>query len=421
MNGRSDDEEEDEKVDLATATRRAWYAGQQSAAPLESPGFRGVPGVPHGGSQTVRPEQTAGSMDLCWCGRPFDHDWAGKSGGRPHPRKEDPLIRKDEDMPTATHTAPTEEQPRIERRALRAYNADLADIILTAVNEYHVKYRVTAHSVILFPPDQTKAYAVNARNSDRQVKGARAWFVRHCVPQDISIKQAAKPAPSNKPVDAEDVKELAEAINGPEHLARLDELAKQEVASAEGAPADPPQQPAPTMVATNKPAEPPAETPTEEPAATEPASSEEWVPYYKGNGKTREKSEYYVTNGTDVKCTVDGWIGKPTGTGGHTRTHHTDTTTLWGPKAKEKGVQTYFTNKALGQVGEAINMIQNALEIKPAQADTSAQDAEIKELKAQNKALGTENTDLKTKLTDLKTKLADLEAKQALLRETLGL
>jgi len=27
------------------------------------------------------------SCDACWCGGPKDHDWAGKAGGVPHPRR----------------------------------------------------------------------------------------------------------------------------------------------------------------------------------------------------------------------------------------------------------------------------------------------------------------------------------------------
>lgn len=445
------EEDEDEQRDVGAATRRAWYAGHQSAEPLESASFRGVPGVRHGGAQTVRPEQTAGSMDLCWCGKPFDHDWAGKSGGRSHPRKEDPLIKEDKDMPTSPTEVPVEEQQRIERRALRAYNTDLADLIMTAVNEYHVKYRLTAHSVILFPPDGTQHYAINARNGERQVRGARIWFAKHCVPQDQPIKVAAKKAVSQQPVGEADVKELAEALNSPEHLPKPEE-----------AKADPPQQPVPTMVATKKApakkatngAAKKAAAPPPEPAATEPVAADfagvqgvqqsdvdaaEWVPYYTGKGKGKSKHAqgikhpFYVTNGTLVKCTkCDEIIGPPTSTGGHTRTHHTDTTSLWGSEAKKKAINTYFTNKAAKKVEDAIGLLYEAIGVEPPQpVDTSALEAENKELQAKIKELGTgsaevkdlkaQNAALTTELTELKTKLSDIETKQALAREALGL
>ena len=446
MSQKPDEEDEEQQQSIAAVARKAWGAGHRDrdSDHFEDPAFRGVrPGgnAKPGGAQTVKPEDTVGSMDLCWCGLPFDHDWPGKNANPPlrHPRNPDTLI-KEETMATAA-APPTEEQPRIERRALRAYHADLADVILTAVNEYHVKYRITPHSVILFPPDQSKPYAINARNSDRQVKGARIWMAKHCVPLDQPIKQAARPAPSTKPVDEATVKELAEALNSPEHL--HDEPAKTE------AQADPPQQPSPTMVATKKtaakaaPANPqPVDKPVEEPTAadfagvqgvqpSDVADAEGWMPYIKS--KSKEAHPHMLINAEGkVKCKLCGDIlpGRKS-VAGHLRTHHSDTTTLWGPQAKEKAVTTYFTNKAKGQVEEAIGILQNAMGIEPPKVDTSEMEAEIKALRAQVKelsggsaeikALTKENEQLTARNAELTTKLADLEAKQALLRETLGL
>lgn len=434
MSQRGDEEEEEETTTNGGSTaRKAWYAGHAEAEHGISAAFRGVPGVPHGGSQTVTHADIAGSMDWCWCGQPFDHDWPGKADGRKHPRKEQEV--------TSTSTE-TEEQPRIERRALRAYHADLADIILSAVNDYGNKYRITAHSVIIFPLDGTKPYAINARNGDRQVKAAKNWFVRHCVPLDKPIKDAAKPAVSNRPVDEDAVKELAEMINSEEHLPK-DESA-----------ASPPAEPAPpaakkAMSKTAKKVVPP-QPPAEEPKASDfegvqgvqpsdvAAASDEWVPYRTGKGKGKSKHAegkehpFYLTNGVDVKCPEHNWVGPPKSTGGHTRTHHTDTTTLWGPKAKEKGVQTYFTNKAHGQVKEAITILQNAMGIEPPKAaDTSALEAEIRDLKAQVKELSSGPAtvkDLAKQLEEmtaerdaLETKLSDQETKMALAREAFGL
>jgi hypothetical protein len=389
MTKRQDDEDEEETTtDGGSTARKAWYAGHAEAEHGISAAYRGVPGVPHGGSQTVKPEQTAGSMDLCWCGQPFDHDWPGKADGRRHPKESQ----------MTTTPASTEEQPRIERRALRAYHADLADIILTAVNEYGVKYRLTAHSVILFPPDKTQPYAINARNGDRQVRGARTWFARHCVPLDKPIKEAAKPAPSTKPVDEEAVKELAEMINSEEHLPK-DEPAK---------------------------AEPPAvkaETPVEPPDG-EPASSEEWMPYFVGKSKAERKQHpFYVVNAQgQLKCTkCDEVIGTSRSAGGHTRTHHTDTESLWGKEAKQKAIQTFHSGKLGKQVEDAIKLLQSAIGVEPEQVDTSAKDAEIKTLGKQNGDLKMEVAVLKQQVEDLTTKIADMETKAALAREALGL
>lgn len=30
--------------------------------------------------------QRLGSAGVCWCGKPFRHDWPGKDVGKPHPR-----------------------------------------------------------------------------------------------------------------------------------------------------------------------------------------------------------------------------------------------------------------------------------------------------------------------------------------------
>lgn len=395
-----DEEEEETTTNGGSTARKAWYAGHADSENAISAAFRGVPGVPHGGSQSVTHADISGSMDWCWCGLPFDHDWPGKADGRKHPRKESPVT-----------TPATEEQPRIERRALRAYHADLADIILTAVNEYGVKYRLTAHSVILFPPDKTQPYAINARNGDRQVKGARTWFARHCVPLDKPIKEAAKPAPSTKPVDEETVKELAEMINSEEHLPK-DE------------PAKAPQPAKKTMAKTVKKATaPPAEQPAEPvPTEPQPKSEDDWVPYWTGKSKNERKQHpYALTNGTQVKCPEHGWIGLPTGLGGHTRTHHTDTTTLWGPDAKKKAIETFHTGRLGQKVEEAIGLLQEAIGVEPQKVDTAAKDAEIATLGKQNGDLKMENAVLKQEVEDLKTRITDMETKAALAREALGL
>ena len=138
--------------------------------------------------------------------------------------------------------------------------------------------------MILFPLDGTEPYAINARNGERQVRGARTWFAKHCLPPDIAFKDAAKrPAVSNKPVDQATVAELAEMLNSEEH-------------PVPEVKADPPQQPAPkAMSKTAKKAAPPA-PPVEEPKAadfagvqgvkdSDVAAAEEWVPYIKSKSE----------------------------------------------------------------------------------------------------------------------------------------
>jgi hypothetical protein len=415
MTKRPDEEEEEEDVGQKT-TRSAYFAGRHDAEEGFGAGFRGVPGVPHGGSKSVSADDITGSMDLCWCGQPFDHDWPGKADGRKHPRK----------TIFMTPTTDTSDQ-RIERRSIRAYHADLQDIILTAVNEYQVKYRITPHSVILFPPDGTNPYTIHARNGDRQRNAAQKWFVRHCVPKDQPIRDAKK-AVSTKPVNEDTIKELAEQVNSEEHLAKL---AAEQAQQAE--PETPtPVEPEPPVEQAQEPVEEPAAEPEAE--AELVAADENWKPYYKGKSRYNQgvKSERYLINDAgQVKCReCEGQpiIGNARSTGGHTRTHHTDTSTLWGPKAKEKGVQTFFTNKAIGHVQEGIALIQAALEITPPAADTSALEAQRDKLESEKHVLQTENAalksevgELKTEVTDLKTKLGELEAKFALAKEAFGL
>ena len=416
MSTTSDEEDEEQGSNVGALTRKAWFAGHADIEQRFDSSFRGVPGVRHGGSKTVRAEHTAGSMDFCWCGLQYDHDWPGKALGRKHPPKE-------ADMPATQ----TEEQPRIERRALRAYHADLADIILTAVNEYSTKYRITAHSVIMYPPDGTKPYAINARNGERQVKGARVWLAKHIVPENTPIKDV-KPAVSTKPVDEEAVKELAEMINSEEHPV-----------PAKPAQAETPQQPAKkAMSKTAKKAAPPAPEPAPETTHSsedvkgEAASTEEWVPYIKSKSK-EVHPDFLINEATGkVKCKLCGdIIAGRSSLAGHLRTHHSDTSTLWGPEAKAKANDTYFTNKAKAQVEVAINMLQKVIGAEPEKVDTSALEAEIKALKAQVKELSggaTEIKDLKETKTrllaenaELKTKVSDMETKAALVREAMGL
>jgi hypothetical protein len=165
-------------------------------------------------------------------------------------------------------------------------------------------------------------------------------------------------------------------------------------------------------------------------------ASEEWVPYYTGRGKGHEDAPgkihpFALTNGVDVMCPEHKWIGKPTGLGGHTRTHHRDTTNLWDKAARmkaEKGSserKTYFTTKVRGQVEQAMELLHSALGVE------AANTGEIESLKEQLnkvrredakkdeqiKALREENGKQGIKLTELGTQVTELKAKLSLLRE----
>ena len=76
-----------------------------------------------------------------------------------------------------------------------------------------------------------------------------------------------------------------------------------------------------------------------------------------------------------------------------------------------------------------VAMLQNAIGVEPPKpVDTSAQDAETRELRTKNEALVKENGNLKMEVAvlenerdELRTKITDMETKAALAREALGL
>lgn len=385
---RPDEEEEEEEETKRKGN--AWWAGFEYAATYGG-SYRGTPPAPHGGAAYVRPEDVHGSLDLCWCGQPFDHDWPGKASGVRHPR-----VPREEAMTTGA----TEDVQRIERRSLRAYNADLADVILAAVNDYGARYRTTNNGIILFAPDGSAPYTVNARSSDRQVKATRMWFVRHCVGVDASPEEV-KQASESSEVDQDTIRELAEAMNGPEH----------------------------PLVDRHQ-------TKTTESSVTEP----EWHPYRMRGSK--EEHPYFVINDQgDVRCTIDGWVGKAAGTGGHTRTRHMDTTNLHSAEARAKARATRAQRRGVVQEPVQEPVQESADEPDQEPAEEPAEEEPHQDMVAQitqamtllQQVLGLddtqetvdslidENARLQERVRELEARIADFEAKQALMREALGL
>ena len=262
-----DDEEELNIVDNSASTRRAYYAGRdfgraEAGTGLESGGFRGVPTPPHGGSQYVKPEDTLGSMDVCGaCGGPFDHDWPGKALGVPHPRtNKEPVA-----MTTPSTTPPPE---RIQRKQLRGYHADVADVVITAVNQYGVKFAIRGSKLLLYPPDGTNPLSVRTGTNEGERKRVQAWFVRHCVPEGMTVQDVIKrnKQATVEKVDQEVIKELAETMNSEEHLPPPVKATKPE-------PVKP---------------EPVEEDERETPKLDALMASPEWVPYFVGRGKGHE-------------------------------------------------------------------------------------------------------------------------------------
>ena len=361
-----DDEEEGRKT---PGRPNAWWAEHKRdvdeatdrAATFDS-SVRGVSQGPHGGAASVRPEDTTGSLTYCWCGLPFDHDWPGKDRGRKHPRE----------VSTMASAATTEQ--RIERRQLRAYNDDLVDVIVEAVNGYHARYRMQKNGIVLFPQDGTTGITLNARASARQVKSARLWFLRHCVGVGEDGK-AVNPLVSDAEVLVEDHDRRVEQLND-----EAIEHAKEAVAGMKEA----------------------AESSLSEPE--EPPHEEPWVPYVGSDG---EENEFFETNGTLIRCKVcqgtpDAYETESArGIGGHIRTKHRDTSGLHSPEAREKANESRKLNRVTRQVEESIALLSKAIGYT-APTDTR----ELEALKAENAAL-------------IK-RAEEAEARLALMREALG-
>ena len=159
-----------------------------------------------------------------------------------------------------------------------------------------------------------------------------------------------------------------------------------------------------------------------EPVETD-AEGVKWWAYYSGKSKnTRKRSERYVINSEGVvRCLEDDMLTSPSGTGGHTRTHHTDTTTLWGPEAKQKAINTFHTGRSGQKVEEAIALLYDAIGIQPPKAEDSSLKEENERLKQQVAEVTTQRDELGTKYSELETKYNELETKFALAREAFSL
>jgi hypothetical protein len=366
-----DDEEEESKT---PGRPNAWWAehkGDVQDAAAAAATYDGAVTATrqgtHGGEKNVT--TATGSINYCWCGLPYGHDWPGKDQGRKHPKE----------MSDMTATGATSQQ-RIERRQLRAYNDDIVDVITEAVNGYHARYRMQKNGIVLFPPDGTQGITLNARASARQVKNARLWFLRHCVGVN-EAGDATNPLVADPEVLRED------------HDIRVDQMVKENRAEGREALEKLKQQETPSSLSEPEPPEP------------EPEHVEPWVPYVGSDG---EESEFYETDGTIIRCHV--CLGTDSayetdnarGLGGHIRTRHRDTTNLHSPEARAKATESKRLNRLTAEVRESIERMGKAIGYA-APVDTR----QIEALQAENAVL--------------RKRAEDAEAKLALIREASGL
>jgi hypothetical protein len=340
--------------------------------------YRAVPPTPHGGAASVTAEDTIGTEELCWCGRPAGHHWPGKSVGAKHP--------KGSDMKQMSAT--------IDRRDLRGYHQRVQDFLIQCINEDELKFRLAKNTVILFPPDGTAPVTVYARNGDRQIRQLQKWYLSHVYQESVEAPTAKAEdqggAHTAKAVTPEQIEALANAKNDPqEHPARED--------------GDTPR---------SKDPEPPVaeEPPIAPPVEPEETDNGEWRPYI------REKdgpSPNITTNGTWFRCELCKDTDHPLLTdsrrsiGGHNRVYHTNTSNLYSPEARAKAFETHRVNRMSTGVEEAIQILRNVIGQEPDTAKTEKLEKEIERLKGE--------------LASLKAEHEEVQAKLALVRESLSL
>lgn len=340
--------------------------------------FRGIK-MPKAGPKRVSAKETIGDYDTCWCGQPEGHDWPGKDKGRKHPK----TIKTKED--TEVSAVAHDEAPSITRRELRAYHEDLIDVVMRAVNDYGVRYRLRNNGVLLYPPDGSTPYTINARNSDSQVRQARRWFVTHVVgvQEGKGHPLVKDPEPLAEDIDIrEKARLLAEKMNSEEHPVpeepepetpsqRRARKAQERAEAAAKATAAPKPTPPPKAIAK-------AVAQAREEAEMEPVGENREAPedfHVRETGDYEEGWRIYVTSrdeqrpewetdGTWLRCRRCGWATtKANRMGGHVITGHNKEVQqkLWGPEAQEKKRETRARHRLETQVEKAVDLLNEAL------------------------------------------------------------
>lgn len=388
-------EEDDNNRDDATHWRNAFWARQRGyedwmGDPDNFGGsFRGVPAVPHGGVAHVTAEDTLGADELCWCGRPLNHMWPGRTVGSRHP--------SEDQMKTMT--------AHVDRRDFRGYHKTIQDFLLHCINEDQLRFRIAKSSVILYPPDGTQPATVYARNSERQLRHLTKWYAQHVKEGEEQDEQGV--------ASAEQIETLAEAVNDPDehpHDKRLRDVEDVELPEAaetedEDPVAPPEEEP-----------EPEAEVEEERPEKEE-WQPDQWHPMLMQRGTNREKESPNIEERTDddgvrhFRCRLcmdtDHPLEStnPRSTGGHNRIYHTEGVReqMYSPEARAKAVATRQERVALAKVEEAVTILNTVLGKSDHQVRMEDLEARAGELEVENAAL--------------RKQVGDLEARIALMKE----
>jgi hypothetical protein len=191
-------EEDDEEGQLKTGNRSAFMAGLfRSQGDGFTGSFRGVPAPKRGGSAYVRPEDTLGDQEHCWCGLPAGHDWQGKAGGAPHPRTE-----KGIEMTAAARNLVSE---RLDKRQLRKFDDRVARMVMSLVNEHGVPYRMQKDGVhvLLYPLNNAhggRPYKVGeARGAEQTMAYLETWVTEAVTPALVASQAELLAAKFNDP------------------------------------------------------------------------------------------------------------------------------------------------------------------------------------------------------------------------------
>lgn len=178
-----DDEEEQEKG--KRSGRSAFMAGLHRGEDNYTGSFRGVPTPKRGGTVLVKPEETLGDEEHCWCGLPLGHAWPGKDGGARHPRTEEGMAA----------TVKVVENPRLEMRALRSFDERVARMMMDLVNTYGVRFRIQkdGQHVLLYPLNEynrSRPFKVSAHRPGVQGMEHLEKWVKEAVTPALVVSQA---------------------------------------------------------------------------------------------------------------------------------------------------------------------------------------------------------------------------------------
>lgn len=410
-------EEEVEGTSTTGGRPNAYWADVRAKQELEALREQGYGGdfraikMPKAGPKRVSAKETIGDYDTCWCGQPEGHDWPGKDKGRKHPK----TIKTKED--TEVSAVAHDEAPSITRRELRAYHEDLIDVVVRAVNDYGVRYRLRNNGVLLYPPDGSTPYTINARNSDSQVRQARRWFVTHVVgvQEGKGHPLVKDPEPLAEDIDMrEKARLLAEKMNSEEHPVpeepepetpsqrRARKAQERAEAAAKVTPAPKPTPP-PKAVAESV-AQAREEVEMEAVGEVNREAPEDfhvretgdyedgWRMWTTGHGDPRPDWE---TDGTWIRCRRCGWsttAGRRIASHAITRHDKVIQEKLWGAGAQDAKRETRARNRMVAEVETAIKVLSRAIG-----KDVGVSD-EVRELRKQVATLTAEKDELQARL-----------------------